>query len=289
MKSALSAADDESPALDRQLKLYNLTPPCRGRVGRLLIVRGQTLSVGAPVADLIDVEEQINVLCFVPPSVAQIEVGQCGASPAWIAARPKSATDAEGKVDYIADQAETDTGHIAVKVRISEPRTEGLRANTVIVCASSSKPDKECWAIPGAAIKEDGPADRHRRRRQGRKASTGRQNGRVGQRPAGEASSASAIGSKSRSKLFGWRTREKRPGEVELKVIVIESGQGLQTGDAVKLEVDEDDRWRRPKPQRMLNLASRASYFGAVVLTCVLLTAGGIYTRRACPAASIPK
>ncbi|HEX4588367.1 MAG TPA: HlyD family efflux transporter periplasmic adaptor subunit, partial [Gemmataceae bacterium] len=67
----LSAADDEIASIDRQLKLFTLTAPRNGRLGRLQVVVGQTLSPGTPVADIIDVEEEISVLCFVPPSDAR--------------------------------------------------------------------------------------------------------------------------------------------------------------------------------------------------------------------------
>src|SRR5439155_23329265 len=62
----LEAADEEVAALDRQLKLYKLSAPRSGRLGRLQVVLGQTLAVGAVVAEVVDIEGAIDVLCFVP-------------------------------------------------------------------------------------------------------------------------------------------------------------------------------------------------------------------------------
>ena len=73
----LAAGVKEQESLRAQLKLHTLTAPIAGRVGRLLVVRGQTLAVGTPVADVVDLDEQIDVLCFVPPSlVGKLKLGQ---------------------------------------------------------------------------------------------------------------------------------------------------------------------------------------------------------------------
>jgi len=45
----LAAGLKEQESLRAQLKLHTLTAPIAGRVGRLLVVRGQTLSIGTPV------------------------------------------------------------------------------------------------------------------------------------------------------------------------------------------------------------------------------------------------
>ena len=73
----LEAADAEVAALDRQLQLYTLTAPRPGRLGRLQVVVGQTLAIGAAVADIVDIEDEIDVLCFVPAADARkLQSGQ---------------------------------------------------------------------------------------------------------------------------------------------------------------------------------------------------------------------
>src|SRR5205823_7246919 len=67
----------ELQALDEQLKLYTLTAPLDGRLGRLQVVQGQTLAPGAMVTEIVDLDKDIDVLCFVPPrTVKQLKLGQ---------------------------------------------------------------------------------------------------------------------------------------------------------------------------------------------------------------------
>src|SRR5262249_3406197 len=105
----LEAAEKDITALDQQISLYTLTAPCAGRLGRLQIVLGQTLAIGAAVAEVIDVENEIDVLCFVATNHARkLQVGQL----ARLAVTDQLAS-AEGKIVFIADQAEPDTGTFA--------------------------------------------------------------------------------------------------------------------------------------------------------------------------------
>ena len=103
-------------ALDEHLQQHTLTAPIDGRLGRLLVVIGQTLPAGTLVADVINVDQKIDVLCFVPPHVAKrLKKGQ----PARIGAveDPQPTVNPEGIVEFIAEQAEVDTGNFAVKLR----------------------------------------------------------------------------------------------------------------------------------------------------------------------------
>ncbi|HYV38172.1 MAG TPA: hypothetical protein VE988_20975, partial [Gemmataceae bacterium] len=61
---------------------------------------------------------------------------------------------AQGKVDFIADQAETDSGNVAVKIRF--PNSEmALRANTTLRIRVLTNPGKACLTLPMAAVFED--------------------------------------------------------------------------------------------------------------------------------------
>jgi RND family efflux transporter MFP subunit len=239
----LQAADDEIAALDRQLKLYTLTAPRKGRLGRLQVVVGQTLAVGAQVAEVIDVEDEINVLCFVPSSDARkLQVGQ----PTRIGGVDHDPADAgadpEGKVEFIADQAEVESGLIAVKVRFPN-RELKLRGNAVTRLRVLTKPDKACWAIPEAALMED--SDPPSVVVVDDKEEKPLPNGKVEE--TGKARRLQAIiGVRDRVKKQVEVVRLEDPekkwkGDLETAVIVVEKGQGLQTGDAIKLEMDEDE------------------------------------------------
>jgi membrane fusion protein (multidrug efflux system) len=238
----LVAADDEIASLDRQLKLYTLAAPRKGRLGRLQVVIGQTLTPGTVVADVIDVENEISVLCYVAPADARkLQVGQ----PAR--AGGDKGLSAEGKVAFIAEQAEPDSGLIAVKVRLPNKDLK-LRANAITRFRVLTTPGRACWAIPEAALMEDQdpPAviviDDI-------KTTTGA-DGKPEQ--AGTARRLRAmVGLRDRVlkqvELVRLEDPEKKwKGDLEHTQVVIEKGQGLQTGDAVKLEADEDEEPAKP-------------------------------------------
>jgi RND family efflux transporter MFP subunit len=239
----LEAADEEVAALDRQLKLYTLTAPRKGRIGRLQVVVGQTLAIGSLVAEVVDIEDQIDVLAFVPASdVRKLKLGQ-PAHVGPIQKNPSEETgpDPEGKVEFIADQAETETGHYAIKVRFPN-RDLKLRANAVVRLRVLTKPGKVCWALPEAAVMED-------------------------QDPPGivivEESKKMNADNKEEDVFTARRLRatlgvrdrvlrqveivrledpdKKWHGDLETIQVIVEKGQGLQTGDAVRLEVEDDE------------------------------------------------
>jgi RND family efflux transporter MFP subunit len=232
----LAAADEEIASIDRQLKLYELTAPRKGRLGRLQVVVGQTLAAGAGVADLIDVEDEIDVLCFVPASDARkLQVGQ----PARTGA-DEHAT--EGKVEFIAEQAEVDTGLIAVKLRFPN-RYLKLPAKCVTRLRVLTQPAKTCWTIPEASLMEDQepPAvmiveDVESKSEHGHTEQTGK---------ARRLQAVVGMRDRIRGKMEIVSLQDPDKiwhGEVSKALVVTEQGQGLQTGDAVKLEVEEEPK-----------------------------------------------
>ena len=75
----LEAADKEEAALKVEIRLYTLTAPRKGRLGRLQVVIGQTLPAGAAVAEVVGIDDEIDVLCFVSAADARkLQVGQRG-------------------------------------------------------------------------------------------------------------------------------------------------------------------------------------------------------------------
>lgn len=65
----LEDAQSKLKGLETQQQLYQLTSPISGRLGMIQVVPGQTLSVGATVAEVVNLDP-IDVLCYVPSSVA---------------------------------------------------------------------------------------------------------------------------------------------------------------------------------------------------------------------------
>jgi RND family efflux transporter MFP subunit len=243
-KAKQVAGGKELDALQAQLKLHTLTAPIAGRVGRIQVVRGQTLSVGTLVADVIDLDQQIDVLCFVPPSmVGRLRLGQPALSGGFD--QDLATTSADGEIVFIADQAEPETGNFAVKVRFSNQQAH-LRANRVLRIRVLTMPGKECLSVRESAIQEDEEkpsvvivVDV--------KTTT---NADGQEQKVGVARRVNVIlGVRDRTlhqvEILRLEDPEKDPakkwqGELKDAVIVVQGGHGLQTGDAVKFEADED-------------------------------------------------
>jgi hypothetical protein len=248
----LEAADEEVASLDRQLQLYTLAAPRKGRLGRLQVVAGQTLSVGAPVAEVVDIDDEIDVLCFVGAAdVRKLYVGQHARLGALEkTGRSEGNSEAEGKLAYIADQAEAETGQFAVKVRFPN-RGAKLRANSVVRLCVRTRPGKASWAVPEAALVEDQdpPAvivveDVEKKKNdEGKEEQVGKARRLV-----------AVVGVRDRLlrqvEILRLEDPEKKwHGDLESALIVIEKGQGLQTGDAVRLEEEEDEAPEAPKAE----------------------------------------
>ena len=245
----LEAAGKEEEALKQEIRLYTLTAPRKGRVGRLQVVIGQTLPAGAAVAEVVDIDDEIDVLCFVSAADARkMRVGQ----PARIGGFEKNpladtTADPEGKVVYIADQAEPETGSFAIKVRFPNGELKS-RASSVIRVRILTTPGKACWAVPESALLEDQEPPgivvvedvAITKNADGKDEQTGK----VRRLRA-------VIGIRDRVlhqvEIVRLEDPEKKwHGDLEHTLIVVEKGQSLQSGDAVKLEEDEDDEAAKP-------------------------------------------
>ncbi|HLJ92005.1 MAG TPA: efflux RND transporter periplasmic adaptor subunit [Gemmataceae bacterium] len=233
----------ELNALNEQLTLYTLTAPLYGRLGRLQVVQGQTLPPGTPVTEIVDLEKEIDVLCFVPPHTAkQLRLGQ----PARIGGidDPAAATTPriEGKVAFIADQAETDTGNFAVKVRF--PNTEArLRGSITLRLRVLTTPGRAALTLPESAVMEDqDPAavlvvedHKEEKTKEGKDVQKGKARKLRVQ-----------LGMRDRVlhlvEILGLDDPEKKwQGTLESALFITEKGQGLRNGDLVKLEVEDED------------------------------------------------
>ncbi len=233
------AAALELQALDEHLHQHTLTAPIDGRLGRLLVVLGQTLPAGTLVADVVNIDEKIDVLCFVPPHVAKrLKKGQ----PARIGGidEKQSGVNPEGAVEFIADQAEVDTGNFAVKVRF--PNHElGQRVNTTLRMRMLTTPGKACLTLPESAVfmDQDPPTvvvvEEHKleKNAEGKEIETGKAR-----------KLQVTLGIRDRAlhlvEVLSLRDPENKwTGTLDTAKFVIERGQGLRTDDPIRLEVED--------------------------------------------------
>jgi RND family efflux transporter MFP subunit len=245
-EAKLNQAQEDIKALDVQLALYALRAPISGKLGRLRVALGQTVHTGDLVTDVVDLDDQIDVLAFVPPATARLlQIGQS----ARIGGIDKQAAaavagDPEGKVEYIAAQAEAETGNVAVKIRFPN-KDSGLHANSTVRVRVLTKPGKECLAIPESALMEDQEpptvviVEDAKTEKNKEKPDKEDQLGKARRLQA-------IIGIRDRVlhqvEILRLEDKEKKwKGDVEHALFVVEKGQGLQTGDDVKLEEEDEE------------------------------------------------
>jgi len=238
----LAAGLKEQEALQAQLKLHTISAQVSGRLGQLFIARGQSLSVGAAIAEIVDLSEQIDVWCYVPQSILRrLQIGQAAITGGFD--NQASGAVAEGEIVYIAEQAEAETGSFLVKVRFSNKET-ALRANSVVRVRVLTKPGRECLSLPESAVGEDTepPTVVIVTDVKTVKNADGKEN------TVGVARRLKVVlGVRDRNlhqvEIVSVEDTETDPkkkwhGEVKDALFIVEGGQGLQSGDAVKLDVE---------------------------------------------------
>ncbi len=148
-------AEAELKAIDEQLDQYTLRAPIDGQLGMVHANPGQTLSVGATVAEIIDLDD-IDVLCFVPPStVGHLRLDQPVRIESNVEEPPTDDdTSVEGRIVFISDQAQAETGTVAVKARFNNQKRR-LRANTLLRVRVLTEKKSDCFTLPESALLED--------------------------------------------------------------------------------------------------------------------------------------
>jgi RND family efflux transporter MFP subunit len=255
----IKAGEKQLNALDEQLTLYTLRAPIAGRLGRLLVVLGQTLAIGAPVVEIIDLDNEIDLLCFVPPAVfRKLKEGQLvrlGGLESQSSGQPtkpeskeispvqgKNLASADGRIVFLADQSEVDTGNFAVKARF--PNTKlGLRGNLTLRARVLTTPGRAALTLPESALLEDQdpPAVLVVEDHKETKDKDGKD------MEVGKARKLRAkIGIRDRVlglvEILDVDDPEKKwQGSLETAKFVVERGQGLKNGDPIRLEVEEEE------------------------------------------------
>jgi RND family efflux transporter MFP subunit len=154
VKAKEDIARADVKAIDEQLALYALRAPITGQLSMVHANVGQTLAAGATVAEIVNLDE-IDVLCFVPANtVNRLHLNQI----VHIEENGEAITDAvkleQGHIVFISDQAQVETGTIAVKARFSNQHRK-LRGNMLVRVRVLTEKKSDCFTIPEAALLED--------------------------------------------------------------------------------------------------------------------------------------
>ena len=238
----LNAGARKLDSLREQLGYHTITSPISGRLGRMQVVPGQYLTIGTPIADVLDIDEQIDVLCFVPASMAgRLKIGQ----QAHTGAIDDEEGEAQGEVVYVANQGESETGNFAVKVRFDN-KEKHLRANRLLRISILTKPGHSCLSVPEAAVQEDTETPTVVVALEIQK----RTNDKGEEETVAVARRVQvALGVRDRKLhqveilrlMDPEKEGEKKPvATVEATQFVVEGGQGVQTGDILKLDAGDD-------------------------------------------------
>ncbi len=112
------------------------------------------MPIGTTVAEVVNLDE-IDVLCFVPANaVNRLKLDQV----VHIEENGEAITDAvkleQGRIVFIAEQAQAETGTIAVKARFPNQHRK-LRGNTLLRVRVLTEKKTDCMTIPEAALLED--------------------------------------------------------------------------------------------------------------------------------------
>lgn len=246
---ALERAESKFRGIDETLKLYTIRAPITGRLGRIRVQPGQSVNPGTPVGDVINLENEIDALCFVPPHVARkLHLHQSAVLGTNENEGP------EGEVVFIAQQAEADTGQIAVKVRFPNRAPffwqREWRANTAVHVQVSTQSRPKTWVIPAEALMEDQdpPAVIVVQDLKPEKNKEGKEE------KLGKAQILTAeIGLRDREhvELLSLKTREKKePVPIEGAWFIIKGGHGLHDDDPVKLEEMEKENDKEKEKEK---------------------------------------
>ncbi len=227
----------EAQALTVQADYLKLRAPITGTLGALQISVGQTLSAGALVAEIVNLDD-IDVLAYAPQHVAsRVALGQ----PAAIVSADDK-TSSSGQVVFLAPQAQPETGNVAVKLRFANGQSR-LRANLVVNVDVLTQPEKKRLTIPDAALQEDQepPIVVVAVEVETKKNAEGKE-----EKLAKARRVQATLGVRDRSKhlveivrLFDPETKKTvDPDDV---LYLIEGGYGLHSGDDLKLEEPHGD------------------------------------------------
>jgi multidrug efflux system membrane fusion protein len=253
LDNAIFAQEDavsKLKGIDEQLKLYTLKAPIAGRLGRILVQQGQAVSPGTVIADVINLEDQVDALCFAPPHLARrLQLHQ----HAFLGTHENEGP--EGEVVFIAQQAEADTGQFAVKVRFPNHAQffwqRESRANTTVHVQVLTQFRLKTWVIPLTALLEDQdpPTVVVVRDLKTEKNEEGKEE-KVGK--AQLLSAEVGLRDQEHVEILSLKTRgeKKEPVAIQEVWFVTKGAQGLHDDDPVKIEEEEEGKEKEKEHEK---------------------------------------
>jgi multidrug efflux pump subunit AcrA (membrane-fusion protein) len=202
------------------------------------VALGQTVSAGAPVVEIVNLEE-VDVLCFVPPQIALRMTAPQPARLVAVAGQSVKEPPANGKVVFVAVAAQAETGNFPIKVRFPN-KDRKLRANTVVRLQVLTQPEKSRLVVPEAALMEDQepPSVFVAQDVNTKKNAEGHE-----EKFAKAHKLFVVLGVRDRQEhlvqVIRLEDEKHKAVPAASALFIIEGGQGLQEGDALKLEEDE--------------------------------------------------
>jgi multidrug efflux pump subunit AcrA (membrane-fusion protein) len=160
-QSHIATAEAGVAVAQRQLDLLTLRSPIDGVIDRIACKLGQTLAVGALVAEVVEVK-QLEVLAWLPAfEAARVHLGQSAEIRSGGASESKenlSNAAIPGKVTFVGGVVDPQTGSLPIRILIENSADHFALGQTVAAAiAVREKPD--VLAVPTAALDDlgDGP------------------------------------------------------------------------------------------------------------------------------------
>lgn len=167
-KTQIASAEAAAASARAQLELLSIRSPIDGVLDSLTCRLGQTLSVGSPIGEVVDLR-QIDVVVWLP--VAKVEAVRLGQSTRFVreetgaeesnqaasagAAEPAPEEPLTGQVTFIGRVADPQTGNLPVRIAVDNAKG-GLTLGEVLGAEITVNEKQDALAVPAEAIEDLG-------------------------------------------------------------------------------------------------------------------------------------
>ena len=158
-QTRIAMADQAVASARETLALHTLCAPIAGVVESLNCHPGQTLTIGTPVGEVIDIR-QLFVTVYFPARITRLlqpgmvaRVDLSDGSPS--AAESSAKETVSGKVSFIGSAADPQTGNYAVRILMDNSGTR-LRLGQVVKATIVLRKEEPQLAVPDSAIFDQG-------------------------------------------------------------------------------------------------------------------------------------
>jgi RND family efflux transporter MFP subunit len=160
-QAKITVAEKAVAAAETDLALRTIHSPIAGTLDSLACRLGQTLAVGSPVGEVVDLEK-LDVLCWLSVrDAARVRAGQRAEVNAAAAERRKQASwepgpeTIRGQVVFVGQVVDSQTGNLPVRVRVENASNRLVLGQSVPVAITvDGRPD--ALAIPAEAVQDQG-------------------------------------------------------------------------------------------------------------------------------------